>query len=324
MSSTARRGPASHARTITLAASSRRSASASASSSRMTARTSSDQSNGFELTSTRASTRSGAVAAASSAARPPNDVPTSAARSPGNAPSTTSTSAPSCQSSGATTRCRGSSSGRTRCHSRGSPTPEWRRTTSTNGSYPAERVVVRTLWISLLAALFFAPQALAQEPPARLLMPGVTYSKRVQFTPHGPVVLNVITAPKPGGLYSLQPVLSNEAIVGREKVTDMERRVSPTATVAGINGDLFDAVDGHPSGVVIRNRVLDHPPLSDRTSIGIGADGLLHLDTVSMLGYWRGTGQRLRLTLNDPPATNGYALFTRAYGPVTPTLTSGA
>jgi exopolysaccharide biosynthesis protein len=179
-------------------------------------------------------------------------------------------------------------------------------------------VVLRKLSIPLLVALFFAPQALAQDVAPGLLMPGVTYTKRVQFTPHGPVVLNVMTAPKPGGLYSLQPVLSNESILGREKVTDMQRRLSATATVAGVNGDLFNWNDGHPSGVLIRNGVLEHPPAADRTSVGIASDGTLHPDRVSLLGYWRGTGSRLRLGLNDPPSENGYALFTRAYGATTP------
>ena len=67
----------------------------------------------------------------------------------------------------------------------------------------------RSIWISLLLALFCVPNALAQDSVPPLLLPGVTYTKRVQFTPHGPVVLNVVTAPKPGGLYSLAPVLSN-------------------------------------------------------------------------------------------------------------------
>ena len=71
------------------------------------------------------------------------------------------------------------------------------------------RVVRRNLWIFLLLALFCVPNALAQDNAPTLLMPGVTYTKRVQFTPHGPVVLNVVTAPKPGGLYSLAPVLTN-------------------------------------------------------------------------------------------------------------------
>jgi exopolysaccharide biosynthesis protein len=189
---------------------------------------------------------------------------------------------------------------------------------------PFRGFVLRTLSISLLAGLFFAPHAFAQDSVPALLMPGVTYAKRVQFTPHGPVVLNVITAPQPGGLYSLQPVLSNESIVGREKVTDMERRLSATATVAGVNGDLFNWNDGHPSGVLIRNGVLEHPPLAERTSLGIAADGTLHPDRVSMLGYWRGTGQRLRVGLNDPPSENGFALFTHAYGPATPAAAGAA
>jgi hypothetical protein len=155
-------------------------------------------------------------------------------------------------------------------------------------------------------------------------MPGVTYSKRVQFTPHGPVVLNVITAPKPGGFYSLQPVLSNESIVGRERVTSMQRRMSASATVAGVNGDLFNWNDGHPSGVLIRNGVLEHPPLAERTSVGIASDGTLHTDRVSLLGYWQGAGSRLRIGLNDPPGENGFALFTRAYGAATPAESGAA
>src|SRR6188508_3834042 len=169
------------------------------------------------------------------------------------------------------------------------------------GSYPASGVVFRAFFITTALALVLAPNAFASGTAPGLLMPGVTYSKRVQFTPHGPVVLNVITAPKPGGLYSLQPVLSNESIVGREKVTSMQRRLSATATVAGVNGDLFNWNDGHPSGVLIRNGVLEHPPAADRTSVGIASDGTLHPDRVSLLGYWQGAGPRLRIGLNDPP-----------------------
>ena len=184
--------------------------------------------------------------------------------------------------------------------------------------------MLRKLLIPLLFALLCAPQALAQGSASTLLMPGVTYTKRVQFTPHGPVVLNVITAPKPGGVYSLQLVLSNESILGREKVTDMQKRMSASATVAGVNGDLFNWNDGHPSGVLIRNGVLEHPPLADRSSIGIGDDGSLHVDRVSLLGYWRGIGQRLRVGLNDPPTENGYSLFTSAYGATTPAAQAAA
>src|SRR2546430_182372 len=46
-------------------------------------------------------------------------------------------------------------------------------------------------------------------------MPGVTYSRQVQFTAHGPVVIHVLVAPKPGGLYALRPILSNGSLLGR-------------------------------------------------------------------------------------------------------------
>ena len=192
------------------------------------------------------------------------------------------------------------------------------------GSYPASGVFFRAFFITTALALALAPSAFAQGTTPSLLMPGVTYTKRVQFTPRGPVVLNVITAPRPGGLYSLQPVLSNEAIVGRETLTAMETRLGAGATVAGLNGDLFDLGDGHPSGVVMRNGVLEHPPFSGRTSLGIAADGTLRPERIGMLGFWQGTGQRLRIGLNDPPSANGFSLFTPAYGPLTPPATAGA
>ena len=57
-------------------------------------------------------------------------------------------------------------------------------------------------------------------------MPGVSYERAVQFTPHGPVALHVVRGPRPTGLYSLRPVLSNELIPGTERVTTMQKRLS--------------------------------------------------------------------------------------------------
>src|SRR5438034_767136 len=86
-------------------------------------------------------------------------------------------------------------------------------------------------------------------------MPGVTYDRQVQFTMHGPVVVHVVTAPRPGGLYSLQPALSNETIPSTERLSAIERRLSVGATTAGISGDTF-AADGRPSGILMRNGVV--------------------------------------------------------------------
>jgi hypothetical protein len=151
-----------------------------------------------------------------------------------------------------------------------------------------------------------------------LLMPGVTYEKQVQFTLHGPVVVHVLTAPRPGGLWSVQPALSNETIPGTERLTAIERRLSPGATTAGVSADIF-AADGRPSGVLMRGGGLEHKPYPSRSSIGFDATGLLHVDRVALLGTVRGTGQGRNLTLiNEPAAPNGISLFTPAWGSATP------
>ena len=68
----------------------------------------------------------------------------------------------------------------------------------------------------------------------------VGYVKRLEFTRHGPVVIHVLIAPKPGGLYSSSRC-SNSVVPGRETVSQMQQRLSPTTTAAGINGDFADA-----------------------------------------------------------------------------------
>jgi flagellar hook assembly protein FlgD len=182
--------------------------------------------------------------------------------------------------------------------------------------------VLRKVVIVVAVALVPAAPALAQAPDRSLLMPGVTYMRDVEFTPHGPVVMHVINAPKPGGLYSLVPLLSNEAILGRERVSDIERRFASTMTTAGVNGDLFNFRDGHPSGMLLRNGVLDHAPLRDRSSVGLGGDGTLRVERVSLAGFWKGTGQRRTITLNELANANGVSLFTPAWGPNTPGVES--
>ena len=95
----------------------------------------------------------------------------------------------------------------------------------------------------------------------------------------------------------------------------MEKDLSATATVAGINGDLFSAADGHPSGIFMTGGVLTHPPLSARSSIGVDTAGTLHVDRVKFFGTWKGTGQRRPLAgINQTPAPGQVVLFTPAYG----------
>ncbi len=151
----------------------------------------------------------------------------------------------------------------------------------------------------------------------------MTYDRKVEFTTRGPMVVNVLTVPRPGGLWSLKPVLSNEAVVGVERLTAMEKRLSSTATVAGLNGDLTTS-SGAPSGILMRSGALDQPPLPGRSSIGFDTSGTLDLARVTMLSTWQGSGPRRALNdVNGPPGGNGVSLFTPAYGPTTPP-TAGA
>jgi hypothetical protein len=178
------------------------------------------------------------------------------------------------------------------------------------------RVLIGALLASLVAA--FAAPAHAS---TQVLMPNVSYARTVQFTAHGPVVLHVLTTPRPGGLYQLKPVLSNGSILGKERVTSMQKDISASATVAGVNGDLFNFNDGHPSGMLMQNQVLQSPPYRFRSSVGIGSDGKLNVGRVSFFGYWQGLGQRRPLTgLNQPPRGDGTSLFTPSWGATTPRI----
>jgi hypothetical protein len=187
-------------------------------------------------------------------------------------------------------------------------------------------MLARLALLVLLAVLAAPAPAWAQGSE---LMPGVTYDRTVEFTPHGAVVLHVITAPRPGdqnGLYALAPVLARGTITGgTETVTQLERDVSGSATVAGIEGDLFRAADTSPSGIYLQNGVLQHPPLGGRSSIGIDTTGALHVDRVRFFGTWQGTGQRRALAgVNRAPSPGEVVLFTPAYGARVPAVAGSA
>ncbi len=169
--------------------------------------------------------------------------------------------------------------------------------------------------IGALAALVLVTPAAAQP---KLLMPGVTYETQVQFTFHGPSVIHVLTMPRPGGLWALKPALSNDVIVGVERVTAIQQRVSSSATVAGVNGDRFVS-NGRPSGILMRDGQLQHGPGDSRSSIGIDTGGNLRVERVRLLPTWQGTGQRQNLSaVNNSPSSSGMSLYTPVWGPSTP------
>jgi phosphodiester glycosidase/flagellar hook capping protein FlgD len=176
--------------------------------------------------------------------------------------------------------------------------------------------------IALVLTASFAPSAAAQ---GAQLLPGVTYDRTAAFTPHGVVVMHVITAPRPTGLYALTPVLARGTLTGGlEPVTQIERDGSATATAVGIEGD-FVRVGGRPSGVWIESGLLAQPPLASRSSIGIDAAGTLHVDRVKLFGTWQGTGQRRTLAgINTAPGPGQTVLLTSAYGARAPGVAGAA
>jgi hypothetical protein len=179
-----------------------------------------------------------------------------------------------------------------------------------------------TVFASLLVATALAPTGHAA---ARELWPGVTYEPGVQFTSRGPVAINVLRGPRPGGLTTLEPVLSNDTVVGRETLTAMQRRLASTATAAGVNGDYFTLATGKPSGVLMRDAQLVSPPNAGRASAGITTDGRLDIRRVGFAGTWRGSvANRPLNALNALPSTGGVALLTDAYGPSAPALEGSA
>src|SRR5262245_21847531 len=115
---------------------------------------------------------------------------------------------------------------------------------------------------ALLALLAVVLPASASVAAARELMPGVTYTRKVQSVRGRQVVVHVVIAPKPGGLYRLVPVLGDGAVTGAERVSVMQRRLSATATAVGVIGDFGNNRQGYPSGIVLREGVLHARPSS--------------------------------------------------------------
>lgn len=153
-------------------------------------------------------------------------------------------------------------------------------------------------------------------------MPGVTYERILRWSPAGPLVMYVVTAPKPQGLYRLTPLLSNGTIKGRERVSSMQRAASPQMTTVGVNGDFFSWTGGWPSGLLMRAGVVEHQSAVGRAAVGIDTTATLRADKVPWFGRWHGPDNVWYpiSQLNEPPRANAVALFTPVWGGRTPTV----
>jgi hypothetical protein len=175
----------------------------------------------------------------------------------------------------------------------------------------------------LLAALAVCvlPPAASTAGTSEEIMPGIRYIREKRTVGGAPVVFHVAIGPKPGGLYGLRPVLSNEHVSGRETLTSMQRRLLRRNNLVGINGDLFNWTTGHPSGIFVTRGVVASRPLRGRSSLGIGLDGLLRVARIQYAGTFQFDGHELRglKEFNRPISSpRGFTLFTSAWGSRTP------
>ena len=171
----------------------------------------------------------------------------------------------------------------------------------------------RKVLFAVIFALLFVPSAPAATTS---LMPGVSYQRILRWTPAGPMVMYVVTAPRPEGLYKLMPLLSNGTIIGRETVSAMQRDMSSQMTTVGVNGDFFSWTGGWPSGLLIRSGVVEHQSALGRAAVGIDTSATLHADRVPWFGRWHGPDNVWYPVsqLNEPPRRNAVSLFTPVWG----------
>jgi len=183
-------------------------------------------------------------------------------------------------------------------------------------------VLRKAVLVAAFAAAVLPPAAPAARTSVQL-MPDIEHIRDVRTVGGARVVFHVVLGPQPGGLYDLQPVLSNNAVTGLETLSSMQRRLRARANVVGVNGDFYAPATGSPSSIFMRNRILFSAPHEHRASLGIGLDGLLRVKPIGFAGSFNiGSAPTHNLKeFNRPLASSpGFALFSRSWGARTPVV----
>jgi hypothetical protein len=105
----------------------------------------------------------------------------------------------------------------------------------------------------------------------------------------------------------------------------MEHDASAQMTTVGVNGDFFHWTGGWPSGLLMRNGVVEHQSALGRASLGVDTSATLHTEKVPWFGRWHGPDNVWYPVsqLNEPPRPNAAALFTPVWGGDTPSVKKG-
>ena len=176
------------------------------------------------------------------------------------------------------------------------------------------RRLVVTLLVSLAAVALLAP---AGTPRRASSGPASPTRTDVQFTPHGPVAINVLTRAAPGR--------ADDAGAGAleryaHRPRDADRHASgasrPAATTAGVNGDFFTLATGRAERHADARRArLLSPPTGCRASAGVTTDGTLDVRRVAIRrAPGTGAGPQHPRGAQQPPPATALALYTAVRG----------
>ncbi len=117
----------------------------------------------------------------------------------------------------------------------------------------------------------------------------------------------------------LRPVLARDRVVGRERTSEMARRVG---ALAATNGGFF-APDGDPLGGLVIDREWVSEPVPGRSCLGVG-DGFVLVDALDWRGELSGPPGTVPLSgINRARGAAEVVLYTPRYAPSTGTDASG-
>ena len=160
--------------------------------------------------------------------------------------------------------------------------------------------------------------------------PGITY--RCIYVKEGPWAMHVVTIDLGRGRYAIEGARAHDAMFGREKVSDMVRRLQERGdtTVVAINADFFNLRTGEiENNTVIRGRWVKGVVITDsphdefdnaHTQFAVDSLGRPLIGRFELHGEVRGVGSVRRLlgVNHRPPRDSGLVLYTPWYGERTP------
>lgn len=146
----------------------------------------------------------------------------------------------------------------------------------------------------------------------------VAYEKLRVPTGAGATAVHVLRVNPQDPNLEIRPVLASDMVAGKETTSIIATRHD---AVAGINGGYF-AGPGLPLGMVVINGELISAPLPRRSVFAISHDGTPVIQSFDFHGrIVTSDNDALWISaVNRPPQGAGVAVYTAAYGPLTPTF----